>query len=72
MLTYGDGVADIDIGQLVRCHEQSGKLATVTAVQPEGRYGRLKLNGSEVTGFSEKVRGEEGWINGGYMDIWSG
>jgi len=67
LLTYGDGVADIDIGQLVRCHEQSGKLATVTAVQPEGRYGRLKLNGSEVTGFSEKVRGEEGWINGGYM-----
>lgn len=67
MLTYGDGVADININQLVRCHEQSHKLATVTAVQPEGRFGRLNLIDNEVTGFSEKVRGEEGWINGGYM-----
>lgn len=67
MLTYGDGVADINIADLIRCHEQSHLLATVTAVQPEGRFGRLQLDGSRVTGFSEKVQGEEGWINGGYM-----
>jgi len=67
LLTYGDGVADVDVAKLVRCHEQSHRLATVTAVQPEGRFGRLQLSGNTVTGFSEKVRGEEGWINGGYM-----
>ena len=67
MLTYGDGVADINIHQLVRSHKDSGKYVTVTAVQPEGRFGRLRLDGSDVTGFTEKVRGEEGWINGGYM-----
>lgn len=67
MVTYGDGVANIDINQLVRCHQASDKYATVTAVQPEGRFGRLKLTGNRVTGFTEKVKGEEGWINGGYM-----
>lgn len=67
MLTYGDGVADVDINQLVRSHRNSNLYATVTAVQPEGRFGRLKLRENTVTGFTEKVKGEEGWINGGFM-----
>ncbi|WP_336762398.1 glucose-1-phosphate cytidylyltransferase [Paenibacillus sp. USHLN196] len=67
MLTYGDGLADIDIEQLIKNHYQSGKLATITGVQPDGRFGRLELEGDAVTGFAEKVRGDGGWINGGYM-----
>lgn len=67
MLTYGDGLANINIDQLVRCHQESGKLATITAVQPDGRFGRLELDGGGVTGFTEKVRGDGGWVNGGYM-----
>ncbi len=67
MLTYGDGVADIDIRQLITSHEHSGKLATITAVQPIGRFGRLELSGNNITGFAEKVQGDEGWINGGFM-----
>ena len=67
MLTYGDGVADIDIRQLVSSHERSGKLATITAVQPVGRFGRLELKENNITGFAEKVQGDEGWINGGFM-----
>jgi glucose-1-phosphate cytidylyltransferase len=68
-LTYGDGVADIDIAQLVRFHQAHGKLATVTAVQPPGRFGALEVaEGSDlVTGFSEKPRGDNAWINGGFF-----
>ena len=65
--TYGDGVADVDIGRLVRFHQQHGKLATITAVQPPGRYGALNLDGSAVRGFNEKPRGDGGWINGGFF-----
>ncbi len=66
--TYGDGVADVDIAALIAFHNKSGKLATVTAVQPPGRYGALKLDASmNVTGFSEKPRGDGGLINGGYF-----
>jgi len=65
--TYGDGVADIDIGALVEHHQQHGKLATVTAVQPPGRYGALKLDGNNVEGFMEKPKGDGGWINGGFF-----
>jgi glucose-1-phosphate cytidylyltransferase len=65
--TYGDGVADIDVGALVAHHERSGVLATVTAVQPPGRFGALELDGERVRGFSEKPHGDGGWINGGFF-----
>lgn len=65
--TYGDGVSDVDISQLIKFHQQHGKLATVTAVQPPGRYGALERNGDQVTGFMEKPRGDGGLINGGFF-----
>ena len=65
--TYGDGVADVDIRALVAFHRRHGRSATVTAVQPPGRYGALDLNGSRVNGFAEKPRGDGGWINGGFF-----
>ncbi|QYE35947.1 glucose-1-phosphate cytidylyltransferase [Polymorphobacter sp. PAMC 29334] len=65
--TYGDGVADIDVTALIEFHRAHGKLATVTAVQPPGRYGALDMAGSEVRGFVEKPRGDGGWINGGFF-----
>jgi len=67
MLTYGDGLANINIRSLVESHQKSGKIATITAVQPEGRFGRLELENNEVIGFSEKVKGDGSWINGGFM-----
>jgi len=65
--TYGDGVSDINIAALVDFHHSHGKLATVTAVQPPGRYGALQREGNLVRGFSEKPRGDGGWINGGFF-----
>lgn len=65
--TYGDGVADVDVSALVAFHREHGKLATVTAVQPPGRYGALDLGATSVRGFVEKPRGDGGWINGGYF-----
>lgn len=65
--TYGDGVADIDIGALVSFHQQHGKQATITAVLPPGRFGALKREGDKVTGFVEKPKGDGGWINGGFF-----
>lgn len=65
--TYGDGVADVDVAKLVAFHRQQGRLATVTAVQPPGRYGALDMEGALVRGFLEKPRGEGGWINGGFF-----
>ena len=65
--TYGDGLSDIDITAQISFHRTHGKLATVTAVQPQGRYGALDLDGSAVTGFTEKPHGEGGWINGGFF-----
>jgi len=65
--TYGDGVADVDIAQLVRFHRAHGKLATVTAVQPPGRYGALSKDGTSVRGFIEKPLGDGAWINGGFF-----
>lgn len=65
--TYGDGVADIDLGRLLSFHREHGRLATVTAVQPPGRYGALDLDGAAVTGFQEKPQGDGGWINGGFF-----
>ena len=67
MLTYGDGVADIDVGKLVAFHRAQGTLATVTGVQPPGRFGALELDGPRATGFREKPVGDGGWINGGFF-----
>jgi glucose-1-phosphate cytidylyltransferase len=65
--TYGDGVADIDISALVEHHRASGALATVTAVQPRGRFGALESSSDRVSGFLEKPRGDGAWINGGFF-----
>ena len=68
MLTYGDGVCDIDIAALYDFHKQHGKLATMTAIQPGGRFGTLEINGQGmVERFAEKRKEDGGWINGGYM-----
>lgn len=68
MLTYGDGLSDIDIEKLVEFHKAHGKLATVTAVQPMGRFGVLQLTPSgEVQGFEEKPQGDGGWVSGGFF-----
>ena len=65
--TYGDGVTDLDIQATIRFHQSHGKWATVTAVKPPGRYGALELTDNQVTGFSEKPKGEAGLINGGFF-----
>lgn len=65
--TYGDGVSDLDIAASIAFHKNHGKLATVTAVLPPGRYGALERDGDQVAGFTEKPRGDGGWINGGYF-----
>jgi len=68
MLTYGDGVGNIDIKKLVEYHKSHGKLFTVTSVQPSGRFGALNLSHkNEVLSFLEKPKGDGSWINGGYM-----
>jgi len=65
--TYGDGVADIDIRRLIAFHREHGKDATVTAVQPAGRFGAIDLDGESVRGFKEKPRGDNAFINGGFF-----
>lgn len=67
MLTYGDGVCDVDIRRLVAFHRSHGKLATVTAVRPPARFGGIAFDGDRVTEFREKPQTGEGWINGGYF-----
>jgi len=66
-MTYGDGVADLDIATLIAFHKQQGVLATVTAVEPPGRFGALKLQNNLVTSFEEKPHGDGGTINGGFF-----
>jgi glucose-1-phosphate cytidylyltransferase len=68
MLTYGDGVSDVNIPELIRHHEATGKLVTVTAVKPSGRFGSIEMNASgAVESFREKPEGDEAWINGGFF-----
>jgi glucose-1-phosphate cytidylyltransferase len=67
MLTYGDGVTDANLTDLLRFHRKHGRRATVTAVRPQSRFGRLKFRGDFVTEFSEKPQMGEGWINGGFF-----
>ena len=66
-MTYGDGLSDIDISATITFHREHGRLATVTAVKPPGRFGALELEGQRVTGFMEKPTGDEGLINGGFF-----
>ncbi len=65
--TYGDGLADIDIGRLVAFHREQGTLATVTAVQPSGRFGSMRIEDTRVSEFTEKPAGDDAWINGGFF-----
>lgn len=67
MLTYGDGVSNIDINQLVGFHKSHGKLLTVTGAHPPGRFGELDLDGNQVVGFNEKPQATEGWISAGFF-----
>jgi glucose-1-phosphate cytidylyltransferase len=67
LLTYGDGVSDVDISQLLTFHQRHGKVATVTAVRPPGRFGEMRLDGENVTEFNEKPQTTEGFINGGFF-----
>lgn len=69
MLTYGDGVADIDLSALLAFHRSHGKMVTVSAVRPSARFGELELDGERVASFQEKPQLHEGWINGGYFVI---
>jgi len=67
LMTYGDGVADIDIKALLEFHQSHGKLATVTTVRPPARFGEIVSDGPQVTEFTEKPQTGEGWINGGFF-----
>ena len=67
MLTYGDGVADIDINKLVDFHKSHGHLMTMTSAQPDGRFGALELEGNKVKKFKEKPKGDGSWINAGFF-----
>ncbi len=72
MLTYGDGVGNIDVPALVDFHRQQGRLATLTAVRPPARFGQMILEGSQVVEFKEKPQIGEGWINGGFFVLQPG
>ncbi len=67
MLTYGDGLSNVDIEQLVAFHKSHGKIATVTAVRPSARFGNLAIESTQVQTFAEKTQTNEGWINGGFF-----
>ncbi|MGC8928831.1 MAG: glucose-1-phosphate cytidylyltransferase [Myxococcota bacterium] len=67
MMTYGDGVGDININELLKFHRNEKTLATLTAVQPSGRFGVLKLDGNRIISFQEKPKGDGGWINAGFF-----
>ena len=67
MLTYGDGVSDVDINELTKFHKSHGKIATLTAVRPVARFGELNLNETKVMEFKEKNQINQGWANGGFF-----
>jgi glucose-1-phosphate cytidylyltransferase len=69
MMTYGDGVSNVDLNALAAFHRAHGKLATVTAVHPPARFGALELDGDRVTYFAEKTQSRQGWINGGFFAL---
>ncbi|MUH96845.1 glucose-1-phosphate cytidylyltransferase [Aliivibrio fischeri] len=67
MLTYGDGVSDVNITELVEFHKSHGKAITMTSVQPDGRFGAIEIEGDKITQFLEKPKGDGSWINGGFF-----
>lgn len=67
LMTYGDGVSDVPINEVVAFHHFHGKLATLTAVQPEGRFGFMDMDGNNILSFREKSKNDSAWINGGFM-----
>ena len=67
LLTYGDGLSNVDLNQLITFHKSHGKMVTITAVHPGARFGELELKGEKVTSFLEKPQTGQGWINGGYF-----
>ena len=69
LLTYGDGVANINVNKLIEFHKSHNKMVTVTAVHPVARFGELSLDGDQVTSFKEKPQTTQGWINGGFFVI---
>jgi glucose-1-phosphate cytidylyltransferase len=69
LLTYGDGLSDVDINELIKTHERNLSVVTITAIKPEGRFGVLSLKGDEVTSFREKNNNDTAWINGGFMVV---
>ncbi len=69
LLTYGDGLSNVDLNQLITFHKSHGKMVTITAVHPGARFGELELKGEKVTSFLEKPQTGQGWINGGYFVI---
>ena len=69
LMTYGDGVADVDINSLIAFHKNQGRLATLTGIQPEGRFGFMDIEGSMIHSFREKSSADNGWINGGFMAL---
>jgi glucose-1-phosphate cytidylyltransferase len=66
-LTYGDGLSNVDIGAVIEMHRRDGRLATVTAAQPPGRFGVLDHDGKQITAFKEKPQGEGGWVSAGFF-----
>ena len=69
MMTYGDGLSNINISQLIRFHKKHKKLVTLSAVRPPARFGAMKIKGNSVKYFKEKSKLDEGWINGGYFAL---
>ena len=69
LLTYGDGVSDVDLDQVITFHKSHGKMVTITAVHPGARFGELEMEEEQVTSFQEKPQTGQGWINGGYFVI---
>jgi len=67
MFTYGDGLCNVNLNKLIDFHYSHGKIATITAVQPRGRFGKLDINGDQISSFTEKSKEDGGWINGGFM-----
>ncbi len=68
MLTYGDGVSDVDINKLLACHKESGKIVTITTIQPEGRFGAVQMDkNGDVHGFKEKAKQDQSFVNAGFM-----
>ena len=69
MLTYGDGLSNIDLKELLKFHKSHGKMVTVSAVRPNARFGEIEMDGNKVTSFQEKPQTSKSWINGGYFII---